>query len=262
MPEGLNIVKSVSTTAEKMHETTCQYRYNSFSFLNLEFWNKNRYKLCVFTNWLNLKTNDMKNLLLLSTMIIALSCTTQRQNDLSNDQTIKESFNSTEINDLTKIQRFFDKSIGLTKSDKQEDLERVYTDFFLQNAYIEKISDFKLSINFNDQKELYNQLDQKTFNNIWTISWSTKWGSNDTLKHIKLNHQGKYVEFLKASGEHDSVINNYCNSLEIAGDISPTMVADLIKNYKNYKVNNPKIRLLIAIHYLTLNDQFERKEKY
>ena len=204
----------------------------------------------------------MKNLLLISTMIVALSCTTQRQNDLSNDQTIKESFNTIEINDLTKIQSFFDKSIGLTESDKQENLEKVYTDFFLQNSDIEKVSDFKLSLNFNDQKKLYNQLDKRTFDNIWEISWSTKWNSNDTIKHIQLNRQGKYVEFLKSFGEQDSVINNYYNSLEIAGDISPSMFADLIKNYKNYNIKDPKIRLIIAIHYLTLNDQFERKEKY
>ncbi len=204
----------------------------------------------------------MKNLFLISMMIFALSCTSQKQNDLSNDQTIKESFNTTEINDLTKIQSFFDKSIGLTESDKQENLEKVYTDFFLQNSDIEKISDFKLSINFNDQKELYNQLDKKTFDDIWEISWSKEINSIDTLKQIQLNRQGGYVKFLKTFGEQDSVINNYYNSLEIAGDISPTMVADLIKNYKNYNVNDPKIRLIIAIHYLTLNDKFERKEKY
>lgn len=204
----------------------------------------------------------MKNSLLISTIIIALSCTTQRQNDLSNDQTIKESFDKTEINDLKKIQSFFDKSIGLTESDTQENLEKVYTDFFLQNSNIEKISDFNLSINFNDQKELYNQLDQKTFNNIWTISRLNKLGSNDSLENIILNRQGKYVAFIKTLGKQDSVINNYYNSLEIAGDISPTMVADLIKNYKNYNVIDPKIRLIIAIHYLTLNDQSERKENY
>ncbi|WP_321288302.1 hypothetical protein [uncultured Sunxiuqinia sp.] len=204
----------------------------------------------------------MKNLFLVLTIIIAFSCTTQKQNNLSNDETIKESFNSTEINDLTKIQSFFDKSIGLTENKNQENLEKVYTYFFLENSDIEKAANFKLSINFNDQKELYNQLDEKTFNDIWEISWSKKWNSNDTIKHVQLNRQGKYVQFLKTFGEQDSVINNYYNSLEIAGDISPAMVADLAKNYKNYNVKDPKIRLIIAIHYLTINDQLERKEKY
>jgi hypothetical protein len=70
------------------------------------------------------------------------------------------------------------------------------------------------------------------------------------------------LEFLKTFGEEDSVINNYYNSLDIAGDISPTMFADLAINYKNYNLKDPKIRLIIAIHYLTLNDKYERKEKY
>lgn len=204
----------------------------------------------------------MKNLLLISAMIIALSCATQRQNDLANDQTIKALFNETEINDLTKIQSFFDKSIGSKVNENEENLEKLYTNFFLQNSDIEKASDFKLSINFGEQKELYNQLDKRTFDDIWVIGWLTKMDSNDTLKIIQLNRQGKYVELLKTIGEQDSTINNYYNSLEIAGDISPSMFADLIKNHKNYNLKDPKIRLIIAIHYLTLNDQFERKEKY
>ena len=36
-----------------------------------------------------------------------------------------------------------------------------------------------------------------------------------------------------------------------------------ITNYYNqYDVRDPRIRLVVAIHYLTLNDQFERKDKY
>ena len=204
----------------------------------------------------------MKNLLLISTLLIALSCTTQKQNDLLNDQTTKKLFTTTEINDLAKIQTFFDKSIGLTDSDKQENVEKVYTDFFLQNADIEKVADFKTLINFSDQKELYNQLDENTFNDIWEISWSKKGNSVDSLQHIQLNGHGKYMDLLKTVGKQDTVINNYYNSLEIAGDISPSMFADLVRNYENYNINDSKIRLIIAIHYLTINDQLKRKAKY
>ncbi|MGE0019386.1 MAG: hypothetical protein AB7S72_06955 [Draconibacterium sp.] len=108
----------------------------------------------------------MKNLLLISTVIFALSCTAQNHKDLSNDDIIKKTFNAAEINDLLKIQGFFDKSIGLAENDRPENLEKGYTNFFLQNSDIEKAADFKLSINFSEQKGLYHQLDQKTFDNI------------------------------------------------------------------------------------------------
>lgn len=204
----------------------------------------------------------MRNFLLIMTAIFAVCCVSQRQNDLSNDETIKETFNATEIDDLLKIQSFFDKSIGLTDTKNQKEIIKAYTDFFQLNSEIEKVADLDLPINFNDQKKLYNQLDKKTFEDIWSIGWSTKMNSNDTLKNVELNRHGKYVEFLKTLGKQDSIIDKYHNSLEVAGDISPAIVADLVKNHDNYNIKDPKIRLMIAIHYLTLNDKFERKEKY
>lgn len=204
----------------------------------------------------------MRNILLIMTAIFAVCCVSQRQNDLSNDETIKETFNATEIDDLLKIQSFFDKSIGLTVTKNQKEIIKAYTDFFQLNSEIEKVADLDLPINFNDQKKLYNQLDKKTFEDIWSIGWSTKMNSNDTLKNVELNRHGKYVEFLKTLGKQDSIIDKYHNSLEVAGDISPAIVADLVKNHDNYNIKDPKIRLMIAIHYLTLNDKFERKEKY
>ena len=204
----------------------------------------------------------MRNFLLIITAIFAVCCVLQRQNDLSNDETIKETFNATEIDDLLKIQSFFDKSIGLTESKNQKEIIKAYTDFFQLNSEIEKVADLDLPIDFNDQKMLYNQLDKKTFEDIWSIGWSTKMNSNDTLKNVELNRHGIYVGFLKTLGEQDSIIDKYYNSLDVAGDISPSMVADLVKNYDNYNIKDPKIRLMIAIHYLTLNDKFKRKEKY
>ena len=204
----------------------------------------------------------MRKLPLILTMIVAISCSSQRQDSLSNDSTVKMVFDSSEINDLLKIQDFFDKSIGLTDKNKDEDVLKVYADFFNTNSEIEKVADLELPINFNDQKDLYNQIDKKTFENIWSIGWSRKMDSNDTLKNVELNRHGKYVEFLKTLGKQDSIIDKYCTGLEVAGDISPAMVADLVKNYNNYNIKDPKIRLMIAIHYLTLNDKFERKEKY
>ena len=204
----------------------------------------------------------MRKLPLILTMIVAISCSSQRQDSLLNDSTIKMVFDSSEINDLLKIQDFFDKSIGLTDKNKDEDVLKVYADFFNTNSEIEKVADLELPINFNDQKDLYNQIDKKTFENIWSIGWSRKMDSNDTLKNVELNRHGKYVEFLKTLGKQDSIIDKYCTGLEVAGDISPAMVADLVKNYNNYNIKDPKIRLMIAIHYLTLNDKFERKEKY
>ena len=40
------------------------------------------------------------------------------------------------------------------------------------------------------------------------------------------------------------------------------MIAHLLKNYEYYKISDVRVRFIIAIHYLTLNDFLKRKEKY
>ncbi|WP_346860149.1 hypothetical protein [uncultured Draconibacterium sp.] len=204
----------------------------------------------------------MKHLTLILTMFFVLSCTTQKSRDLSNDNLITMTFSATEINDLVIIQDFFDNCIGLAENEKQDNIDKVYFDFFQQNSDITKATDLKIPIDFEKQKGLYNQIDKKTFEDIWSIDRFIKRDSNDTLKNVGLNRHGKYFEFLKLLGGQDSTINKYYNTLEVAGDISPSMVADLAINHEKYDIKDPKVRLVIAIHYLTLNDKFERKEKY
>ena len=173
-----------------------------------------------------------------------------------------KTFSAIEINDLLIIQNFFDKSIGLTEYKNQKDLINAYIDFFKLNSNIGKVTDLKLPIDFKEQKDLYNQLDKRTFDDIWLIGSSTKMDLNDTLKNIELNRHGKYMEFLKVFGKQNSVIDKYYNTLNVAGDISPAMVADMGIDYGSYDIKDPKIRLIIAIHYLTLNDRIKRNGKY
>ncbi|WP_346858526.1 hypothetical protein [uncultured Draconibacterium sp.] len=157
----------------------------------------------------------MKHLTLILTMFFVLSCTTQKSRDLSNDNLITMTFSATEINDLVIIQDFFDNCIGLAENEKQDNIDKVYFDFFQQNSDITKATDLKIPIDFEKQKGLYNQIDKKTFEDIWSIDRFIKRDSNDTLKNVGLNRHGKYFEFLKLLGGQDSTINKYYNTLEV-----------------------------------------------
>jgi hypothetical protein len=88
---------------------------------------------------------------------------------------------------------------------------------------------------------------------------------SDTLKYIDYNRiNSKYPKFLKELGKEYELIKNYSESLETSGGISPIMIGDIliIKKHHQYDLNDIRLQLVLAIHYLTLNDQYERKEKY
>src|SRR5690606_37030705 len=121
---------------------------------------------------------------------------------------------------------------------------------------------FEIKIPFSEQQKLYDSISDSTFNQIWCLGKSWKRDSPDTLKHIGLRYDGKYSEFLKSFGKENKVIQGDYQTFEDAGAISPSMVAGLLFNYEDYDVRDIRIKLIVAIHYLTMSDQNERKEEY
>lgn len=202
----------------------------------------------------------MRNLIYFLTVLFAVSCQSSEQDSLETDSTIKSVFNSSELTDLLKVQHFFDRQISITDKISESNLDESYHHFFQRLAKVNTAGDLLLPINFNKQKEFYQQIDKYTFDQIWLFDSLVNMATGDTLMHIQLNGNGKYLQFLKKLGGQNKVIKDYVNGLEIAGDISPSMIAVLVKNYSKYDIKDPKIRLMVAIHYLTLNDQWTRNE--
>ncbi len=82
------------------------------------------------------------------------------------------------------------------------------------------------------------------------------------MKYLLLKHEGAFEIFLSNLAKENKGIEYYHTTLIKTGDITPSMVSNILINYKYYNIQQPEIRLIIAIHYLTLNDQYHRKEPY
>jgi len=207
------------------------------------------------------KKSKMKQLILLILLPTIISCSPKDQK-ISENMTIKSVFDSAEIRDLEKILMFFETQICQNENVSTENVQNCYQSFFIRMEKAEEIGSIDLKISFESQLKLYKEIDSATFNQIWTFNQSWKKNSLDTLKSITYNCNGKFVRFLETFAKEDEVVKEYYNSFQLAGDIGPTMVARLRKLHKDYDTHDIRIRLLIAIHYLTLNDQYHRIEKY
>jgi len=127
----------------------------------------------------------------------------------------------------------------------------------------EEMGDIQLNIPFEKQLEVYKQFSDSTFFEIWNygISYRHRDAPLDTFRTVHFALNGKYLDFLKKTARKDSVIDNYYESVIAAGDIPPSLIAGLLVNHKYYDINDLRVKFIVAIHYLTLNDHFERKEK-
>ncbi len=190
-----------------------------------------------------------------------MGCITSKS-ELKADLIISNVFDDAEIRDLSKILTFFDEQICIVQQIDNSRIKDCYQAYFERMKKAAKTGNIEIKIPFEEQQKMYSNMDESTFRQIWYFGKNWRRNLPDTIKSIGLKCDGKYAEFLKIVGNENNVIKEYYESLKACGDISPTMVADLMMNYKNYDINDVKIRLIIAIHYLTMNDQYERKEKY
>ncbi|MBN1768348.1 MAG: hypothetical protein JW842_07520, partial [Prolixibacteraceae bacterium] len=201
---------------------------------------------------------SMRQLLFLILFFILFGCAEKRQDILSKDDTIQMIFNKNEIVDLSEILIFFEQSIGLSENYTDDEFQKAYSDFFSLNKEIGMSSELRFSFDYSDTMNLLGKIDTLTMNEIWENKLVRTKMSKDSTYVFKINFNGKYMKFLQRLGEQNRKIENYYNTIKVASDITPALVADIALNYKDYNIYDPKVRLVIAIHYLTLNVKLNR----
>jgi len=203
----------------------------------------------------------MKKLSYILIAFFLTSCFLERNYELSADNLINETFNKSEIKDLQHILDFFNNEIC---NSNIENLNECYANYCLEiKTQIEKNVFFNTNLNFERQRKLYNKIHNNTFNEIWRFQKNFKGNKRkDTLKYLGFNYQGKYRKFLNEYGKENNAVKGYVKNYNVSADFGPPMIAEMSMNYESFRVNELKTKLVIAVHYLTLNDQNWRNEKY
>ena len=199
----------------------------------------------------------MKHLLIIG-LILGLSNCNVSQNRLADDKTIKRSFSETEIQDLQLLYDFFNQSI----CDSERELVDCYEAFFKKARQAADSGSMYRHIPFEQQQNVYEKLQDSTFYQIWAFGKSsTRENPNDTLRAVYFRWNGKFMDFLENAGKKDEFIKAYHESAAATGGPSPSLIAGILMNYDKLNIEDLKVKFVIAIHYLTLNDQYKRREK-
>jgi hypothetical protein len=199
----------------------------------------------------------MKQLLIIGLILGLTNCSVGQQK-LADDKTIKKSFSETELQDLQLLYDFFNQTI----CDSDQELANCYDDFFKKVKLAADSGSMYLHIPFENQKAIYKRFQDSTFCQIWAFgkTWTPE-NQNDTLREVYYKWDGKFMDFLRKAGKKNKFIKAYHESVEAAGGPPPSLIAGIIMNYDNLNIEDLKVKFVIAIHYLTLNDQHKRKEK-
>ena len=179
---------------------------------------------------------------------------------LESNRTVSDIFDKSEIKDLAVIVDFFNGQI----CSSQKNVSQCYQRFFEWMKACEVKGDIDVNIPYGEQQTMYSQLSENTFNQVWRIDqcrYRAIQNEADTVEIINIAYAGKYLKFLKAFGKENSFVELYSDRFEQMGLISPSCFGMVIVEYKQFDVNDIRIQLFLAMHYLTLNDENAERKK-
>jgi hypothetical protein len=208
-----------------------------------------------------LGANCMNLNLQLFLLVLLFGCSSPRNEELKSNSTINSIFNERETHDLIIINDFFYNQICENSPQGNEPLDKCYAQFLENMSESYRSGIFDLDIPFDKQLDLYENISDSTFNNLWKFNKCTFPDFPGTLKCINYNFNGKIVQLLKELSKEYPAMKEYYETFLMAGGIAPTMVMNVAVYYDKYDIDDVRIKLVIALHYLTLNDKYERREK-
>ena len=194
-------------------------------------------------------------------IVFWVSLTANSQEELLSDTTIKSVFNHSEIEDLKHIMDYFEAHICVSDNANKNSEVDCYKSFLRRALHLINKGENVTVAALSDQQKLYKEINRKTFDHIWKFEYELGSRSSDTLRVINFNDKGKYAQYLEALGKDSELISKYYESFITAGGMSPSLWGFLLEP-KFYDINDIRLRLVIAISYLTMNDYVQRHERY
>ncbi len=208
----------------------------------------------------------MRNLILpvLGFLALLQSCA-PTSNHIVPDEIAKEIFSPAELKGIEEMITYVDRQVSeITNTTDINESYHTYFDeleSFVFPAFIKDTTKFKF----------LETIDEEAFSTIWRIDdHKTMVKTKDTVltdlqgfKSLELNHQGKYLNYLKEIGKTDKWYAAQYEIIEIAGDISPATVAWFREHHQEFDFTLFKDRLWATVFLLRMGDPLEDKvERY
>lgn len=198
-------------------------------------------------------THTMKKVigLLFGIIILNSSCETQYSTD-----ELKNNFSKEQISDLNTIIDFFKESVCLNP-----DFKICFENTKHDSLLISGVGIWT-KIDFNEQLKLYDRISESTFNEIWMYCESTYYPSKTKAKSLCANSTGKYQKYLAELGIKKPRIAKYAEGIQGAGVYLGLDIhyQGVLKDKETFDLNDPNIQLILAIHYLSVNDDAKRNK--
>lgn len=182
------------------------------------------------------------------------------------DSLLDRHFSKTEVAQMHNIRKFFNTYI-MENCENAETLELCYQEFFSRMlAAFKGKGAFKVGIPFDEQQILYTSLDQHFQKEIWVDTkpkvYAPSVDSVVAYTTIDLRApNSRYIDFLKEIAQEENYIKMYLKPILAVGHLPFQLTQSMVNNPSGLDFNDEYHQLILAIHFLTINDQIESRPK-
>ncbi len=186
------------------------------------------------------------------------NCNKSYETLLYKDQLLKKHFSQDDVKMLNEILLFFDKVVKQGCQNKSN-ITKCYFKYLKRIKENYSTGDLSLNISPKEQKELFNRINAESFKKIWVYNKSFSRETDINGEILSIKNQSEYIDFLKTMSEYDNTVKGYYESYRSAGEMNAGSVSYVVHSYQKFNLDDEKIRLILAIHYLTLNAQTNKE---
>lgn len=177
------------------------------------------------------------------------------------DDKLTKVFNQTELKTIEKIIRYYDDFV-ISQTDNQLPIDKAYIACFEKmKTSIKEADDFDMFLPSIDERIVfYKTLEKKVLSEFYdikdTLTFRYK-GENEARNFYRpysftLNYDGKFVSFLKELSSKNEFFRNYYESVQAAGDISPSNYGMLLHDFNKIDFKNREERFVVIISLLRI----------
>ena len=166
------------------------------------------------------------------------------------NNTLNQFFSNSDIDDIRILVNKFDQC--LLNQYVKKDVGSASCAFVQHLEGVDTVSEFENELNFimQQKEEILVSIKMETITKIWNMSALDQ--SFDVHKLKGLNLEGEYIRFLKQFAKHNRTIEEYLDSILVAGGVGPYGIELFQKIQDKLDVENFQYRFIIAVHYLSV----------
>jgi hypothetical protein len=211
---------------------------------------------------------NIRYLFLGSLLILLFACNNYNHKRLDKDPIVTSVFSHKEIESLDTVLLFFRDAVNNSNNIKTNDFSIKFNNYLAQiGNKSHLVSDIYRNLDFDSERKssviselkisgLFDELyyEDTIYYNTETNQYTREVTDSLVNIHIRPIRNGKYQQLIDEWSKTDSTMLEYSKTLLFAGDITPSFIARMVKDYQSFDLSSERVQLFYALTFIMLQE--------